>query len=45
MYRLINPHENDISVVMYKLIKKKGKAVVFNYLVNRYMLTAAAQWF
>lgn len=42
MYRLVNPHENDISAVMY-VDKDKSKAVVFNYLVNnRYMLTATA---
>ena len=40
MYRLVNPHENDISALMY-VDKDKSKAVVFNYLVsNRFMLTA-----
>ena len=40
LYRLVNPHENDISALMY-VDKDKSRAVVFNYLVNnRYRLTA-----
>ena len=40
MYRLINPHENDISALMY-VAGDKSKAIVFNYLVNnRQMITA-----
>ncbi len=40
LYRLVNPHENDISAVMY-VNPEKSKSVVFNYLVNnRYKLTA-----
>lgn len=40
LYRLLNPHENDISSLMY-VNKEKNKAVVFNYLVNnRYKITA-----
>ena len=40
MYRLVNPHENDIAALMY-VNQDKSKAVVFNYLVNnRFNITA-----
>lgn len=40
LYRLMNPHENDISALMY-VNPDKSKAIVFNYLVNnRYKITA-----
>ncbi|MES2238794.1 MAG: alpha-galactosidase [Bacteroidota bacterium] len=40
LYRLLNPHENNISALMY-VNKEKSKAIVFNYLVNnRYSITA-----
>lgn len=40
MYRLVNPHENDIAALMY-VNPDKSKAIVFNYLVNnRYKITA-----
>jgi alpha-galactosidase len=40
MYRLINPHENDISALMF-VNAEKSKAIVFNYLVdNRQKITA-----
>jgi alpha-galactosidase len=40
MYRLINPHEADISALMY-VNDDKSKAIVFNYLVNnRQRITA-----
>ena len=40
MFRLVNPHENDIAALMY-VNPEKSKAVVFNYLVNnRFSLTA-----
>ena len=40
MYRLVNPHENDIASLMY-VNPDKSKAIVFNYLVNnRYAITA-----
>jgi alpha-galactosidase len=40
MYRLVNPHENDIAALMY-VNPDKSKAIVFNYLVNnRFNLTA-----
>jgi alpha-galactosidase len=40
MYRLVNPHENDIAALMY-VNPAKNKAVVFNYLVNnRFNITA-----
>ncbi len=40
MYRLVNPHENNIASLMYVNPTKK-KAVVFNYLVNnRFNITA-----
>ncbi|HWJ28597.1 MAG TPA: alpha-galactosidase, partial [Flavisolibacter sp.] len=32
-YRLLNPHENDLSSVMY-VTADKSRAIVFNYLVN-----------
>ncbi len=40
MYRLVNPHENDIAALMY-VNPEKNKAIVFNYLVNnRFNITA-----
>ena len=40
MYRLVNPHENNIAALMY-VNPTKTKAVVFNYLVNnRFNITA-----
>lgn len=33
LYRLMNPHENDISSLMY-VKSDKSKAIVFSYLVN-----------
>jgi alpha-galactosidase len=40
MYRLVNPHENNIAALMY-VNPTKSKAVVFNYLVNnRFNITA-----
>jgi alpha-galactosidase len=40
MFRLVNPHENDIASLMY-VNPDKTKAVVFNYLVNnRFNITA-----
>lgn len=40
LYRLLNPHENAISALMY-VDEVKSKAIVFNYLVdNRYKITA-----
>lgn len=42
LYRLVNPHENNIAAVMY-VDKNKTKAIVFNYLVNnRFMMTATS---
>ncbi|MFV8465679.1 alpha-galactosidase [Flavobacterium sp. LB1P62] len=40
MFRLVNPHENDIAALMY-VNPDKSKAIVFNYLVNnRFSITA-----
>ncbi|MDD5151637.1 MAG: alpha-galactosidase, partial [Flavobacterium sp.] len=40
MFRLVNPHENNIAALMY-VNPTKSKAVVFNYLVNnRFNITA-----
>lgn len=40
MFRLVNPHENDIAALLY-VNKDKSKAIMFNYLVNnRYAITA-----
>ncbi|MFV8324466.1 alpha-galactosidase [Flavobacterium sp. ZS1P14] len=40
LYRLLNPHENDISALMY-VNPNKSRAIVFNYLVNnRFKMTA-----
>jgi len=40
MFRLVNPHENDIASLIY-VNKNKSKAIMFNYLVNnRYAITA-----
>jgi len=33
LYRLVNPHENDIASLMY-VNNEKSKAIVFNYLVS-----------
>lgn len=33
LYRLVNPHENNIASLMYAT-PEKSKAIVFNYLVN-----------
>lgn len=33
LYRLVNPHENDISSLMY-IDQNKDKAILFSYLVN-----------
>lgn len=39
-YRLVNPHESDISALMY-VSRDKSRAIMFNYLVNnRYKITA-----
>ncbi|MBZ5859311.1 alpha-galactosidase [Flavihumibacter profundi] len=39
-YRLVNPHEADISALLY-VSRDKTRAVMFNYLVNtRYKITA-----
>jgi len=43
LYRLVNPHENDFSSLMF-VDAKKSRAIVFNYLVNnRYMMTATEE--
>jgi alpha-galactosidase len=43
LYRLVNPHENDLSSLMF-VNDKKSRAIIFNYLVNnRFMLTAAEE--
>jgi alpha-galactosidase len=40
IFRLVNPHENDIAALMY-VNPDKSKAIVFNYLVNtRFSITA-----
>lgn len=40
MFRLVNPHENNIAALMY-VNPEKSKAIVFNYLVNnRFNITA-----
>jgi alpha-galactosidase len=40
MFRLVNPHDNDIAALMY-VNPDKSKAIVFNYLVNnRFNITA-----
>jgi alpha-galactosidase len=40
LFRLVNPHENNIAALMY-VNSTKSKAVVFNYLVNnRFNITA-----
>lgn len=40
LFRLVNPHENDIASLMYVNVEKT-RAIVFNYLVNnRYSITA-----
>jgi alpha-galactosidase len=39
-YRLVNPHENDFSAVMY-VNNDRTRSIMFNYLVNtRYKITA-----
>ena len=43
LYRLVNPHKNDFSSLMF-VDAEKNRAIVFNYLVNnRYMLTATEE--
>jgi alpha-galactosidase len=43
LYRLVNPHENDFSSLMF-VNAGKTRAIVFNYLVNsRYMMTATEE--
>lgn len=43
LYRLVNPHKNDYSCLMF-VDGKKSRAIVFNYLVNkRFMLTATEE--
>jgi len=40
LYRLVNPHLDNFSSLMF-VEKERGRAIIFNYLVNsRYMLTA-----
>lgn len=43
LYRLVNPHVDDFSSLMF-VDQEKSRSVVFNYLVNnRYMLTATEE--
>ena len=43
LYRLVNPHENDFSALMF-VNAEKNRAIVFSYLVNnRYMMTATEE--
>lgn len=43
LYRLVNPHQNDFSSLMF-VERDKSRAIIFNYLVNsRYMLTASEE--
>jgi len=43
LYRLVNPHKNDFSSLMF-VGADQQRAIVFNYLVNhRFMLTAAEE--
>jgi alpha-galactosidase len=43
LYRLVNPHQNDFSSLMF-VEPNKSRAIVFNYLVNhRFMLTATEE--
>jgi alpha-galactosidase len=43
LYRLVNPHLNDFSSLMF-VDQEKSRAIVFNYLVdNRYMITATEE--
>jgi alpha-galactosidase len=43
LYRLVNPHENDFSALMF-VNAEKSRGIVFSFLVNnRYMLTATEE--
>jgi alpha-galactosidase len=43
LYRLVNPHQNDLSSLMF-VDKGKSRAIMFNYLVNnRFLLTATEE--
>lgn len=43
LYRLVNPHKNDFSSLMF-VDAEQSRAIVFSYLVNnRYMLTATEE--
>ncbi|MEN2399056.1 alpha-galactosidase [Flavobacterium sp. MC2016-06] len=42
LFRLVNPHENDISALMY-VSKNQSSAIVFNYLVNNRLKITATQ--
>jgi len=43
LFRLVNPHQNNLSSLMY-VDQKKSRAIMFNYLVNdRYMQTAVEE--
>ncbi|PKB16465.1 alpha-galactosidase [Flavobacterium sp. 5] len=42
LFRLVNPHENDISALMY-VAKDQSRAIVFNYLVNNRLKMTATQ--
>jgi alpha-galactosidase len=43
LYRLVNPHLNDMASLMY-VSEDRNRAILFSYLVNdRYMLTAAEE--
>jgi alpha-galactosidase len=43
LYRLVNPHENDFSSLMF-VDTEKSRALIFNYLVNnRFMITATEE--
>jgi alpha-galactosidase len=43
LFRLVNPHQNDFSSLIF-VDQEKSRAIVFNYLVNsRYMITATEE--
>jgi alpha-galactosidase len=43
LYRLVNPHKNDFSALMF-VEADKSRAILFNYLVSdRFMLTATEE--
>jgi alpha-galactosidase len=43
LYRLVNPHKNDLSSLMF-VDAERSRAIIFNYLVNkRYILTATEE--